>query len=296
MKLPFISNGHAMDRYRHGEKPFALVTGSSQGIGKALALELARLGFNLIIHSKTMEEVIPAEKEILKLYPNVTVVSLAQDAGVPVDWPKFMEQLSGLNITVLINNVGASAPVPFQPLDKVSPDAIGCSVHINTIFPTQLTAKLLPTLIENSPSLILNICSGSTYVPCGFITVYCGSKAFNLIWSKALYNELKLLRRDVKCKAVMTGSVSTEGHSIPEGTFVPSAAEYARSTLARANSSGPEYVGWARHRIQLIGVGLIATVSSSAINFLGATIAKDLVAWRNSIKDPQAMKFEDLPR
>jgi 17beta-estradiol 17-dehydrogenase / very-long-chain 3-oxoacyl-CoA reductase len=212
---------------------------------------LARLGFNVIIHSKTIEEVQPVEKAIKELYPSVTVVSLAQDAGIAVDWPMFMEQLDGLNITVLINNVGASAPVPFQPLDKVSVGAIECSIHINSIFPTQLTAKLLPTLIHNSPSLILNICSGSTYVPCGFISVYCGSKAYNLVWSKAMYNELKLLRRDVKCKAVMTGSVSTEGHSIPEGLFVPSAEMYARSTLARANCSGPEYIGWARHRIQV---------------------------------------------
>jgi hypothetical protein len=47
--------------------------------------------------------------------------------------------------------------------------------------------------------------------------------------------------------------------------------------------------------MQLIGVGFIATFSSSAINYLGTTIARDLLAWRNSIQDPEAMKFEDLP-
>ncbi|KIM26338.1 hypothetical protein M408DRAFT_25533 [Serendipita vermifera MAFF 305830] len=295
--LFFRGNHHAMDKYRHGENPFALVTGSSLGIGKAVAVELAALHFNVILHARTVEELEPVKEEIHKLYPGTRVVCLAQDAAVKVDWPHLLNQVKDLNITVLVNNVGTSSPfLPFDSLEKSEDDQIEAVIRVNTIFPTQITRNLLPTLMNNSPSLILNICSGSTYAPMAFLGIYCGSKASNLAWSQSLRNELRLLKRDVECKAVMTGNVATNGNSIPVDTFVPSAKVYAKSLLARADSSGPVYNGYWRHTPQLLICQFLGFFFPSVLDNICANVAKGLLVWRAQIGDKTALKVTDIPK
>jgi len=109
-------------------------------------------------------------------------------------------------------------------------------MRVNKIFPTQLTRNLLPGLIKNSPSLIVNMCSGSSYAPIAFLGVYCGTKASNLAWSESLYNKLRLMKRDVECKAAMTGEVSSYGYNVRvAAVFAPAlrASPEAMSTLSR---------------------------------------------------------------
>jgi len=193
--------------------------------------------------------------EIKKRHPEIKVICVVQDASVKVDWAGFMDQLKDLHITVLINNLGTPSPIPYNAIEAATDEQIESVIRVNTIFPAQLTRNLVPTLIKNSPSLILTMCSASTYTPCGFLGIYAGSKAFDLTWSKALYNEMGLLKRNVDCKAVMTGVVSTHGHSVPTSAFIPSAEVYAKSMLARAGSSGPVYCGWWRHWWQVRFIG-----------------------------------------
>ena len=217
-------------------------------------MELAALKYNVIVHARTTEELESVREEIKKRYPDVTVVCLGQDASAKVDWPGFMDQITDLNITVLVNNVGTSLPLPFNTLDMAMDEQIEQVVHTNTIFPIQLTRNILPTLIKNSPSLILTMCSASTYSPLPFLGVYCGTKASNLVWAESLYHELRLMKKDVACKAVMTGEVSSFGYNVLPGPFTPTAQVYARSMLARANTPGPVYYGYWRHSLQVMSV------------------------------------------
>jgi 17beta-estradiol 17-dehydrogenase / very-long-chain 3-oxoacyl-CoA reductase len=216
-----------------------------------LAFELAALNFNLIIHARTIAALVPVKEEIMQKHPDIEVICITQDASVRVDWPEFMAQLEGRRITVLINNVATTFPVSYNLLEAATEDGIEATIRVNSIFPSQLTWQLLPTLMENSPSIILNMCSGAVYVPLPFLPIYSGTKAYNLIWSQGLYNELRLLRRDVACKAVMTGAVQSRGVNIPTGTFIPTSQEFACSMLARAGSSGSVYNGYWRHTFQV---------------------------------------------
>jgi len=217
-------------------------------------LELAALKYNVIVHSHTTEELESVREEIKERYPDVTVVCLGQDASTKVDWPGFMDQITDLNITVLVNNVGTYQPVPCNTLDMATDEQIEQVVHTNTIFPFQLTRNLLPTLIKNSPSLILTMCSAATYMPMPFLGVYCGTKSSNLAWAEALCYELRLMKKDVTCKAVMTGKVSSFGFNVPTGPLIPTAQVYAKSMLARANHPGPVYNGYWRHTLQVMSV------------------------------------------
>src|ERR1700761_2093373 len=147
------------------------------GIGRATAIELASLGFNIILHARTLPELDSTKFEIEATRPGVQVICLAHDAGEAVDnWSKFLQPVAGLNITVLVNNVGTSCPL--TSLDRLTDKEIDWCIRVNSTFPTQLTRNLLPSLIQNSPSLILNICSAATMLPFGFLTIYAGSKTY----------------------------------------------------------------------------------------------------------------------
>jgi 17beta-estradiol 17-dehydrogenase / very-long-chain 3-oxoacyl-CoA reductase len=214
---------------------------------------LARLKFNVVIHGRSKDKLDAVQAEILKEHPETTVVCLVHDAGEKADWPRLIKQVEGLNITILINNVGSSRPCPFNSLEAATDEQIETVIRVNTIFPTQLTRNLLPTLLKNSPSLILNLTSAGIIFPPPFITVYCGTKAYNVVWSRALTNEMRYLNRDVTVKAVMTAEVQSESYDRPTQAFRPTAKVYAQSLLARADSSGSVYTGWWRHSLLVSG-------------------------------------------
>merc|ERR1719373_371967 len=91
---------------------WAVVTGATDGIGKAYAFELARQGMNVLVISRTEAKLQEIEQEIQQRYPKVEVSHLAIDYsnfdGKERDAVK--AKISGLDVGVLINNVGMSYP------------------------------------------------------------------------------------------------------------------------------------------------------------------------------------------
>lgn len=168
-----------------------------------MATELAVHGFNLVIHGRNAEKLAKVQAELQAAHTGVDVVVVCADASQRIeDWAALLAPLQELHITILINNVGNSQTGAYFPLDRVSDDDIYTLIHTNDIFPTVLTKHMLPKLIANSPGLILNIGSfaGAFGVP--LLSVYSGTKAYNLSFSRAIRNDLRLLGHDVQCKAV----------------------------------------------------------------------------------------------
>src|SRR4051812_44229983 len=69
---------------------------SKSGIGKETSFELARLGFNVIIHGRNKSKLDVVREELLKEHPDATVVCLVHDAAQKVDWPVLMKAIEGL--------------------------------------------------------------------------------------------------------------------------------------------------------------------------------------------------------
>ena len=105
-------------------------------------------------------------------------------SSVRVDWSEFMAQVEGRRITVLINNVATTFPVSYNPLEAITEDGIEATIRVNSIFPSQLTRQLLPTLMEKSPSFIEEIYRFS--MRCAWI----GPVRINLTSSTILYSRL----------------------------------------------------------------------------------------------------------
>lgn len=95
---------------RYGEKSWALVTGSSEGIGKEFALQLAKDGFNIILLARTEAKLLAVREEILKLYPAVKVELIVADLGKEGRKEKAEDLLPQLlsfkDISIVVNNAG----------------------------------------------------------------------------------------------------------------------------------------------------------------------------------------------
>lgn len=85
---------------------YALVTGSSMGIGKSFAEELASKGINVILHGRRGEVLEGIKKEIKQKHPSIDVRYIVQDVVKNPKWDEVEKSIEGLKISVLVNNVG----------------------------------------------------------------------------------------------------------------------------------------------------------------------------------------------
>ncbi|KAI9915582.1 hypothetical protein PsorP6_008524 [Peronosclerospora sorghi] len=111
-----------------------VVTGATDGIGKALAMELARKGMNVILMSRTQSRLEDARNEILAKYPKVEVNILAVDFD-RIDEPNVRESLHKTldqvnDVGVLFNNVGISYHYP-DFFDQLPEDLMDSLIKVN---------------------------------------------------------------------------------------------------------------------------------------------------------------------
>ncbi|VDM78793.1 unnamed protein product [Strongylus vulgaris] len=116
-----------------------VITGATDGIGKAYAFELAKKGFNIFLVSRTQSKLDEVQKEIREKYSKVDVKTFAFDFcnGSVEAYKPLREALNGVEVGVLINNVGMSYEYP-ERLHKVEGgvERLGAIATINTLPPT----------------------------------------------------------------------------------------------------------------------------------------------------------------
>ncbi|KAL8814203.1 MAG: hypothetical protein Q9223_006555 [Gallowayella weberi] len=246
-------------KYHHGPSPWALITGSSDGIGLATARELASHGFNILLHGRNHTKLSTVRDILASEFPKVQFRTVIADASSPdytTEIQRVVEAVQNLHLTILINNVGGAAaivpPVGIKALEETTPSEIHGLINLNLSFPTQLTRSLLPLFAKiTGPKLILNIGSlaalGSPYA-----AVYGAAKAFNHSWSKGLQAELQAERRGFKVLCIIVGTVTDVSHRKEAvSLFTPSSRTMAKALLQKVGCGRVEVVGYWRHAVQL---------------------------------------------
>ena len=169
-------------------KQYALITGASQGLGKAFALELAGRGVNTILVSLPNEDLQSLNQEIIASY-GVDSKYFELDLTQTEILISFAKQVNeSYNIYMLINNAGIGGTNRFDHIDT---KGIINIIQVNVLALSVLTHTLLPNLLNQPRAYILNISSIAACSPIGFKTVYPASKAFVYSFSLGLSEELK---------------------------------------------------------------------------------------------------------
>jgi hypothetical protein len=167
---------------------YTLITGASAGIGKALSIEMASRGHNLILSSLPGEGLDTHCAGLIEKY-NIKAVYFETDLTTN-NGPNELFKLTvnnSLKVNILINNAGIGIE---GPLEKYSQQEIDSILFLNIRAMTLLTSLFIPGL-RNTSSYILNVSSFGSYVPAAYKSVYLATKAYIYYFTRALASEFK---------------------------------------------------------------------------------------------------------
>jgi NAD(P)-dependent dehydrogenase (short-subunit alcohol dehydrogenase family) len=152
---------------------WALVTGSSRGIGREVARGLAAKGCSLVLHGRTREHNAPLAAE---LGAAVKVAVVAAELSVEADVDRLIREASEASggIDVLFNNAAIMTPYR-QDFAQVTADDYRRSFEVNLIAPVRITHGLLPSMLKRRFGRIVQVTSGIRNEP--ELMAYAASKA-----------------------------------------------------------------------------------------------------------------------
>ncbi|MBN2327073.1 MAG: SDR family oxidoreductase [Candidatus Omnitrophica bacterium] len=181
------------------------ITGASRGIGKAIALRLAKEGARLIVHARSQERLHQTLSEIESL--GGTAAALTGDLSIPSQVHELAEnacQLYG-KLDILINNAGASIKKPFYESSDEEWDFI---FKVNAMAPFILCRECLPALRNSDAPSIIQI--GSVVGVKGYIeqSLYGASKHALMGFTKVLAQEVQPY--GVRVHSINPGGVYTD--------------------------------------------------------------------------------------
>ncbi len=176
---------------------YALVTGASRGIGRAIALLLAQRGYDVLLVARSADQLMALAQEIGAKYQR-QARTLALDLAAPgaaETVAAWATQQTG-ELAVLVNNAGYGLWGRFEQLGLAEQQNM---LQLNMALPVALTHALLPALHRAPKSYILNVSSTAAYQAVPSLSLYAASKAFLLSFSRGLRYELKASRISVTC-------------------------------------------------------------------------------------------------
>lgn len=233
-----------------------VVTGSTAGIGRAYALELARRGLDIVLISRSHKKLRSVADEIESQYGRQTLVIQADFTEGHSIYPVIAEQLKDLKIGILVNNVGMNyAGMLMNFLDvpdaeKRTTEVINC----NILSVTQMSRMILPQMVNRAKGLIINISSEAGCQPQPMLTLYSATKIFVTYFSRCLHAEYQTRGVTVQCVTPLMVSTNMT-HNIKVNPLVKSAASFTKDALNTVGYSSYTS-GCITHALQHVALGI----------------------------------------
>ena len=221
---------------------WALVTGASAGIGKALAEELAKGGTNLILTARRKERLEHLARDLSAkqgIRTETIVADLAEPAG-PEAIFQFTRQRE-LPVDLLVNNAGFGQYGEFH---ATPPERLLQMVQVNCTAVVELTRLYLPAMVARRSGDVLIVASTAAFQAVPYISTYAATKVFDLFLAEGLAEEMQPY--GVRVCALCPGTTTSEFHDLAGHPPNTKGREQSAETVARnglkALAAGKSYV------------------------------------------------------
>ncbi|OPA72901.1 3-oxoacyl-ACP reductase [Paenibacillus selenitireducens] len=215
----------------HLQGKTALVTGSTAGIGKAIAASLAAEGAKVLINGRSEEKVINTIQEIQDRHAGAKLESVVADLGTEQGCQQVIEKYA--DVDILINNLGIFEAAEYFDI----PDEDWFRFfEVNIMSGVRLSRHYLSRMIQNNEGRVIFIASEAAIMPSQEMAHYSATKTMQLSISRSLAELAK--GTNVTVNTVMPGSTLTEGVEAWLNTLYPNekmTVEEAEKRFMREN-------------------------------------------------------------
>ncbi len=187
----------------------ALITGASSGIGRDIARELSKRGYDLVIVARNKEKLEELKKDL-----TTKVEIIAMDLTIEENCKKLYEQAK--NIDILVNNAGLGEFGKFTETDLEKELTI---IKTNIMALHVLTKLYLQDMTKRNSGRILNVASIAGFTPGPLMATYYSSKAYVVRLSEAIREELNKQNSKVKISLLCPGPVKTNFNNVANVQF-----------------------------------------------------------------------------
>jgi len=221
---------------------WALVTGASAGIGRALAEELARGGTNLLLTARREDRLRRLAQELSakhRIQAEIFVANLTQPAAPEAIFQYTQEK--GRVIDLLVNNAGFGQ---YGALHSTETDRLLQMVQVNCTAVLHLTRLFVPAMVARRSGDVLIVASTAAFQAVPYISTYAATKVFDLYLAEGLAEELQ--PHGIRVCALCPGTTTSEFHEIAGHPAHSKGREQSAETVARnglrALAAGKSYV------------------------------------------------------
>lgn len=191
----------------------ALVTGASSGIGRDIARELAKRGYNLAIVARNEEQLKELANE-LKEKNKIEVETIAMDLSSIENCKELHKKVQ--NVDILVNNAGFGDCGNFT---KTSLDKEIAMINTNIVAYHILMKLYLIDMVAKGNGKILNVASIAGFMPGPLMSTYYATKAYIVRISESIREELKKEKSNVQISILCPGPVSTNFNKVANVKF-----------------------------------------------------------------------------
>ncbi|XP_034033345.1 very-long-chain 3-oxoacyl-CoA reductase [Thalassophryne amazonica] len=234
-----LSHAWQVDLKTYGK--WAVVTGATSGIGKAYATELAQRGLDVVLISRSVDKLQMVAKEIEdQCGRNTRTIQVDFTDGQSI-YSVIAKQLQGLEIGILVNNVGMTYSENFAyfleiPDTKREEQKITQVINCNMLSVPQMTTLVLPGMVARGKGLIINIASEVGIRPQPLLSLYSATKIFVIFFSKCLHAEYKSKGITVQCVAPLMVSTNMT-KNVKVNCFIKTATSFVCEALKTVGHS-----------------------------------------------------------
>ena len=179
-----------------GAGGWAVVTGCTDGIGKAYTEKLASFGFNIVLMSRSQEKLETQSKHLEETFKIATKIIGIDFSYADTDtYNSISQQLGDMDIGVLVNNVGVATEYPLYFCDPENSTVdIHSMLKVNYESFLKMTHILLPGMLARDRGVIINVSSGAGTLSMPLLSIYPACKALMRKFTHALHYECKSSR------------------------------------------------------------------------------------------------------